>query len=126
MTASSEIMGLSEYVSRWARWRLVKTCVDGLHSDMRGEGGRVRRSPVGAFASMCGVTPRTVERWLANGVQSCNVNAERIIELAVELSPAEAERILREDIAHHQEELKGLLDGGRQGGVAPLTEVNHR
>ncbi|MCJ7574948.1 hypothetical protein MUO93_11930 [Candidatus Bathyarchaeota archaeon] len=98
-------------------------CVEELRDRMRSKDGRVRGSPGEALADLVGVTERTVQRWLANGVQSCNVNAERIVELAVEMNHGEAWRILLEDLARHREEVESVLGEGRHGDVAELIGV---
>jgi hypothetical protein len=73
---------------------------------------------------MVDVTPRTVERWLAKGIQSCNVNAEKIIELAMSLNPEEAKRILYGDLAMHREQLADIItEATRHGDVASGEEV---
>jgi hypothetical protein len=113
---------VSEYVSRWARWRLVCACVKELVR--RGE-KRASRG-IGAtlvLAERVGVSRRTVERWLGNGVQSCNVNAERIVEFSVELCPGEARRILEEDLTRHEASLRDVL-GMRNGVIATNLEVD--
>ena len=113
---------LSEYVSRWARWRLTIACVDSLRERARGRDGKVRAAVVGPFSGCVGVSRRTVERWLGNGVQSCNVNAERIVELALELCPLEARMILEEDLGRHREAVESLL-GGYVRGLSPRRRL---
>ncbi len=115
-------MDLCEYVSRWARWRLTIACVDSLRERARDRNGKVRAAVIGPFAGRVGVSRRTVERWLANGIQSCNVNADRVVELAMELCPAEAGRILEEDLERHQRGIEVLFV--RQGAVASGLEVD--
>lgn len=114
---------LSEYVSRWARWRLTIACVDSLRERARGQDGKVRAAVVGPFAGSVGVSRRTVERWLGNGVQSCNVNAERIVELALGLCPEEARRILEEDLDSHRAGLESAFKEMCQGAVAAEVEM---
>ncbi len=113
----SSCIDVGEYLSRWARWRLVSECVGALRKRRRVEGG-VLRGVVQEFAGLAGVSGRTVERWLARGVQSCNVNAERIVEIAYELCPAEAEKILREDLDNHSEALEAFQFRSRHWGIA--------
>ncbi len=113
---------LSEYVSRWARWRLVCACVKELVRRKEAKMVKNCASVTGVFAGRVGVSKRTVQRWLGNGVQSCNVNAERIVELAVELCPGEAMLILEEDLARHDVSLTRVLKP-RQGAVAASLEV---
>jgi hypothetical protein len=118
------VSSLSEYLSRCARGELSAACLEGLREQMRGEDGQVRGAPVAAFAAMVDVTPRTVERWLAKGIQSCNVNAEKIIELAMSLNPEEAKRILYGDLAMHREQLADIItEATRHGDVASGEEV---
>lgn len=118
----SECSEVSEYVSRWARWRLVCVCVKELVRRSERQGKKKNRGVTWVFADMIGVSSRTVQRWLANGVQSCNVNAERIVELAVELCPEEARRILEEDLTRHRATLRDAM-GLRHGVVASELEV---
>jgi hypothetical protein len=115
---------VSEYVSRWARWRLTIACVDSLRERVRDKEGNVKGGVIGAFAIRVGVSRRTVQRWLAYDIQSCNVNAERIVELTLELSPVEARMILEEDLSRHREAVESILDEMCQGAVASSVEVS--
>lgn len=110
-------LSLSEYLSRPARMRLVQACHGALRDRRRGEG----LAPCGAtsiLASMIGVSTRTAERWLSvDGIQSCDVNASRILEVAEELAPQDLTRILIEDLdVHAGAILDLLLREYRQGG----------
>jgi len=51
-----------------------------------------------------------VQRWLSGGVQSCNVNAEKLIQASLEHAPEETKRLLAEDLAQHKAELERLLE----------------
>ena len=115
----SSCIDVGEYLSRWARWRLVSECVGALRKRRRVEGG-VFRGVVGEFAGLVGVSGRTVERWLACGVQSCNVNAERIVEIAFVLCPVEAEGILREDLENHRDTLEAFQRKSQPEDIAPV------
>ena len=56
------------------------------------------------LAGILGVSPRTVQRWMSGGVQSCNINAEKLIQASLEHAPEEAKRLLMEDLAQHERE----------------------
>ena len=78
---TDELVGVSEYVSRWARWRLTIACVDSLRERARDKKGNVKGGVIGAFAIRVGVSRRTVQRWLAYDIQSCNVTPTSSIRL---------------------------------------------
>jgi hypothetical protein len=61
------------------------------------------------LAGILGVSRRTVQRWLSGGVQSCNVNAEKLIQASLEHAPEETKRLLVEDLQQHGAELKHLV-----------------
>lgn len=110
-------LGLSEYMSRHCRLRLVEACARGLERELseRCDMGVSHLDPrVGAASVLAGildVSPRTVQRWLSGGVQSCNVNAEKLIQTSLEHAPEETKRLLAEDLAQHKAELERLLEG---------------
>ena len=110
------ILGLSEYMSRHCRLRLVEACARGLERELseRCDTGVSHLDPrVGAASVLAGildVSPRTVQRWLSGGVQSCNVNAEKLIQASLEHAPEETKRLLAEDLAQHKAELERLLE----------------
>jgi len=58
--------------------------------------------PSGYIAGQLNVTKRTVRRWRGGGIQSCNVNADKLIELAYRLCPDETDTTLREDLELHR------------------------
>lgn len=108
-------VSLSEYLSRPARARLVQACHSALQDRRRVEG----LSPRGAtseLASRIGVSSRTVERWLANGIQSCDINAEVILKITEDLMFQELTRILIEDLDSHTAAIFNLLVESRHGG----------
>jgi len=58
--------------------------------------------PSGYIAGQLNVTKRTVRRWRGGGIQSCNVNADKLIELAYRLAPEDTDTTLREDLELHR------------------------
>ena len=80
--------------------------------------------PTMVLANQLKVTQRTVQRWVSGGVQSCNVNADRLISLAFELNPKDTLKILDEDYRRHQEELDLMVNdyNERQGVVVPAQK----
>ena len=53
------------------------------------------------LAGILGVSVKTVQRWLSGGVQSCNVNAEKLIQVALEYSPERTLELLEKDLERH-------------------------
>ncbi|MFA5870203.1 MAG: hypothetical protein WC941_10960 [Candidatus Bathyarchaeia archaeon] len=93
-------MGLSEYLSRAARALLVWACYRALQERRRRDGLSIWGA-TSDLAGEVGVTDRTVERWLSRGIQSCNVNADRILEVAMGLCPREVTEIVLDDLGAH-------------------------
>jgi len=80
----------------------------------------MRASPIQTFADDMGVTYRTVQRWIdADSIQSCNANADRIVEVALRLNPEKARKILVTDLRWHREQLRIKFDEIRRGDVVP-------
>jgi hypothetical protein len=116
-------LSLSEYLSRPARARLVLACHRALQNRRRDEGLSIRGA-TSILAGEVGVTDRTIERWISRGIQSCDVNAERILEVAMDLAPRESREILFEDLdVHSRATLDLLLKEYRHGGVASGEET---
>lgn len=114
---------LSEYLSKPARARLVLACHCALQGRRREEGLSIRGA-TSILAGEVGVSTRTVERWIARGIQSCDVNADRILEVAMDLAPRESKEILLEDLdVHSRATLDLLLKEYRYGGVASGEET---
>ena len=101
-------LSLSEYTSRYCRLKLVEATIRGIEHDLKERQDRgasnidPRISASRILASLLGVSHRTVNRWLGGGVQSCNVNAEKLIRVALEYAPDEARRLLEEDLEGHR------------------------
>lgn len=100
---------LSEYTSRRCRMRLAQLCLEAASSPDMG-----LSDPNGYIAGQLNVTKRTVRRWRGGGIQSCNVNADKLIELAYRLAPEDTDTTLREDLELHR---ITYLNG--QGAVRP-------
>lgn len=88
---------LSEYTSRRCRMRLAQLCLEAASSPDMG-----LSDPNGYIAGQLNVTKRTVRRWRGGGIQSCNVNADKLIELAYRLAPEDTDTTLREDLELHR------------------------
>ena len=106
-TGAYPYSGLAEYASRDCRRKLVELvlrCIERELSEMRERGrshidGRV--SAVGELSRRLGVTRRAVNKWLDGTNQSCNLNTDKLIRLALQYDPYGAEGILREDLEKH-------------------------
>jgi len=88
---------LSEYTSRRCRMTLAQLCLEAASSPDMG-----LSDPSGYIAGQLNVTKRTVRRWRGGGIQSCNVNADKLIELAYRLAPEDTDTTLREDLELHR------------------------
>lgn len=117
-------LGLSEYTSREGRLQLVKAAHEAITEELRrrrANGDLFVDKRIGAsslLARSLGVTKRTVERWVSGGIQACNVNAERLIEVALSLNPEWVIDILEEDLERHRFEFSTMTSKVRQGDVA--------
>ncbi|KXB09234.1 hypothetical protein AKJ46_00695 [candidate division MSBL1 archaeon SCGC-AAA833K04] len=79
--------GLSEYVSRRARVKLVDVITS-------------KDVTVGEIARIVGVSSRSVRRWLDPGeVHPCNRNLDKLLDLAFEVAPVESSTILTSEVA---------------------------
>lgn len=106
-------LALSEFVSRLARYNLVVAVLAALRDR---DDNPV--SPAVQLSMILNVSPRTTQRWASRGIQGCDPNIGRLIEIALVVCPSEVGRILRQDLEAHAAALKIVLEG-RQGAVAP-------
>ena len=120
-------LGLSEYTSRETRKKLVAAIHRKFDEELLDRKRQNRRenkplrylgSASGTIARSLGVDIRTVQRWLSGGIQSCNANAERVIQLALKEIPFQVFDILQEDFETHRFWLDYMVNGERQGVVA--------
>ncbi|MFH2110984.1 MAG: hypothetical protein ABIJ47_06970 [Candidatus Bathyarchaeota archaeon] len=110
---------LAEYTSRHARHMLVQLCHEAVTAQQAAVKPRPKTSPTTALARRLGVHVRTVQRWLRpDQIQSCNVNADAIITLALQLDPEGAEKALTKDLERHSVEVDAALAEMRQEVVA--------
>lgn len=118
------VVGLAEYTSRQCRFNLVRACIRGIENSHDSDDNPMSLPPTQELADHLKVTQRTVQRWVSGGVQSCNVNADRLISLAFELNPKDTLKILDEDYRRHQEELDLMVNdyNERQGVVVPAQK----
>jgi len=92
---------LSEYTSREARFNLV-LMVLAKYQDTEEEKAV---SATRQLADQLHISQRSVQRWAQGGIQSCNVNAEAIIYLAILMDPAATAKILAQDLNQHRQQL---------------------
>ena len=92
-----DLPDLSEYTSRRCRMALAHLCLEAAASEEMN-----LPDPHGYIARQLNVTKRTVRRWRGGGIQSCNVNADKLIELAYRLAPEDTDTTLREDLELHR------------------------
>jgi len=109
-----------EYLSRGARRQIVESlCRYFLGEELkkrdmgvvRNTRGRPPISGITILSSMLGVSRKSVGRWIAGEMQSSNVNAERLLKLALDVIPEVLRNILYEDLTCHRFEIEGLLSG---------------
>ncbi len=97
---------LGERLSKDTREKLVKLGIRGFHeySD-KPLSEKSRGQPKCAetlLAEAVGVTYRTVARWVSvGGVKACDVNSDRLAEIAFNYYPEETADILRSDAAEY-------------------------
>ena len=107
--------GIIEYLSRPARGKLVfELCrslidIDKENQTRKRERGRPPVSGVTILASLLGVSRKSVGRWLAGDMQSSNVNAGRLLDLALLYVPDVLEEVLFEDLERHRVEVESFL-----------------
>jgi len=113
---------LAEYLSREARYNLVLITLDQMRENELVIGVAATRK----LADQLYVSQRTVQRWAQGGIQSCNVNAEAIINVALGLIPEKAAKILILDLNRHREEILFNLPPGlaREYAQAPGGPAN--
>jgi len=110
---------LAEYTSREARYRLVQLCLDKINEEQSRRQGDTAATKV--LADRLYVSQRTVQRWARGGIQSCNVNADAIINVALGLDPFDTAKILARDLDHHRRELIMALPRGALEGEIQVT-----
>lgn len=123
--------GLSEYTSRKCRLKLALLLYESVLNELekrRDRGMSQLDARAGAstlVAGMLGVTKRTVNRWIAGGVQSCNVNSDKLIKVCLNYAPSRTPELLEEDMENHRFFLECVLNGHypRQGVVPLQKEV---
>ena len=71
--------------------------------------GRPPMSGGTLLSTLMGVSRKSVGRWLGGEMQSCNVNAARLLELAFEFIPGVLEDVLFEDLERHRFEVESLF-----------------
>ena len=109
---------LGEWLSKEAREKLVKLSLKGLHewSDnfvSCASRGRPRCSET-MLAEAVGVSYRTVARWVSvGGVKACDVNSDRLAEVAFRFCPEETAVVLRGDVADYVRVVEIWLAGAR-------------
>jgi hypothetical protein len=92
---------LSEYTSREARFNLVLMVL----AKYRDTEEKKAVSATRQLADQLFVSQRTVQRWAQGGIQSCNVNAEAIINVALDVDPKAAAKVLAKDLDRHRQEI---------------------
>lgn len=100
---------LAEYTSREARFNLVQLCLD--HLETQSQTSNVAATK--ALADRLYVSQRTIQRWARGGIQSCNVNAEAIINVALGMNLEEAAKVLVKDLEEHRQQLEATLPPGQ-------------
>ena len=117
---------LSEYLSRESRWRLAKACHQALKDDNDDCDERFRKpSPTAILATRLDVTERTIQRWISNryAIQSCNLNADKLLKAALDLAPKQAREILLEDFRDHEGLLRSFFRIRQPPVAISLMEV---
>ena len=109
---------LSEYTSREARYNLVLMVLTKYQDNEK-----KAVSATGQLADRLYVSQRTVQRWAMGGIQSCNVNAEAIIYLAIQVDPKAAARILAKDLERHRQQLLDNIPGDLKEEIPESLEI---
>jgi hypothetical protein len=103
---------LTEYVSRDSRRTLTKLCIEGI-----GDANPMSNlSPAGILAAELGVSHRTINRWLSGGIQGCDINIERLIDIAIYYSRNDVEAALNQDLDTHRRAVDETLEAHETGG----------
>jgi len=110
---------LSEYTSRPCRLKLVELIHRAIRREVEAKRERgishSRASASSLLASMLGVTKRTINHWLSETVHSCNMNADKLIRLALKYDPYQTADLLYEDFENHRWWLQYTLNGVGKG-----------
>ena len=124
---------LSEYISRDARFNLVKATVKGIEELLSYDKDVIikkqlnipfstRTGASSILASELGITKQSVNRWLSQGIQSNNVNADKLLKTAMKYNPEETFIILDEDLENHRLLFDYLINTAKQG-VTPTNRL---
>ena len=136
-------LSLSEYLSRVARFKLVKAIIEALEELQTYEKDYVRKTQLNSkvntrrgvstiLANELGTTKQTVNRWL-NWTEenelpiSCNANAEKLLKIGMKYAPEETFIILDEDLENHRFLFEYMIYEVKQGDVPlhKLQKVEH-
>ena len=121
-------LGLSEYLSRPCRMKMVNALyaqlsfeVSEKKSAARNSGQPVNRKETAfsILAGLLGVHRNTVSRWINRGYQACNANADQLITAAMEHCPERTLELLGEDLETHRFHLNDIMSERHYGGGAP-------
>lgn len=106
-------MTLADHLTKSARLALAQAAVRAIAEELK-EGDNPltpidrRVTGSGILASQLGVSRRTVERWLSGGIQSCNVNAEKLVKVSLGYAFDETLKILHQDLEEYRQEIASL------------------
>ena len=128
------VFGLSEYLSRPCRMKLVNALYEQLSFEIgekksaaRNNGQPVNRreTAYNVLSSLLGVHRETVYRWINKGYQACNVNTEKLITATLKLCPERVIELLEEDMETHRFWFNSVVSEIQQGAVVsqPKQEV---
>ena len=126
------VFGLSEYLSRPCRMKLVNALYDQLSFEIwekknferrNGQPVNRRETAYNAVSGILGVHRETVYRWIHKGYQACNVNAEKLITATLKHCPERALELLEEDMETHRFWFSGVSSEVQQGAVVSQPEV---
>jgi hypothetical protein len=129
--------GLYEYISRLCRLRLIQVAFNALNKERKKNRKKKIKNGIGftredlksaatILGNEIGVAGCTIRRWMSyqtdqNGevqpnIQSCNANAEKLVNVALKYAKEEAIEILEADFAEHRFQLDERLNYVAQGG----------
>ena len=120
-------LGLSEYLSRPCRMKMVNALyaqlsfeVSEKKSAARNSGQPVNRKEAAfsILAGLLGVHRNTVSRWINRGYQACNANADQLITAAMKHCPERTLELLGEDLEIHRFHLDNIMSERHYGGGA--------
>ena len=115
---SQSVTNIVEFFSRPARKKIAEKLCYVLQEEQRknndmGVGPKKRgRPPVtggSILASLLGVSRKSVGRWLAGDMQSSNVNAGRLLDLALLYDPETLKEVLFWDLERHRVEVESFF-----------------